>query len=113
VLYQGIRCLIWVLLLGVPLGYCLWARNFCRGFWVTWIIWICVWFIMGILITRWALLVEKATGDYPDCGMACTMPLLGLVAGWLPGLMFGAVGEGFGRMFRKRGSMVKSNETDI
>jgi uncharacterized membrane protein YqaE (UPF0057 family) len=99
ILYQSIRILLVVLLFVVPFGYCLLIGNLKKGFWFTWIVWSVVIFVFGMLLPTLAVLRERATGTQSD--IMCGGFVLGILTGWLPGLIFASIGEIFHNVFVK------------
>lgn len=90
-IFWGIRILLLVLLFVVPFLYCVTNGNFKKGFWFTWIVWSVVVFLFGISLPYWAEIRERATGEPTD--IMCGGFVLGILTGWLPGLMFAYVGK--------------------
>ena len=75
----------------VPVVYSIANGSFKKAFWFTWVTWSIVIFLNGLFIPSMAVLFEKATGevaDYDGFGF-----ILGLMVGWLPGLIFASGGE--------------------
>ncbi|MHC4638119.1 MAG: hypothetical protein ACYTBV_11560 [Planctomycetota bacterium] len=100
ILLQTIQILLLVLLFVIPLVYCTCKGDFKKGFWFTWIVWIAVIFIYGIFLPTIGYLQEKATGEAPD--IACGGFVLGVVWGWLPGLVLASIGWTIHKIFFRK-----------
>lgn len=105
VLQRIIQIILFVLLVAMPFGYCVIRGHFKKGFWFTWIVWSVVIFVFGMLLPALGALREKVTGQQPD--MMCGGFVLGILTGWLPGLVFSFVGKFLHNIFMK--SFLKNN----
>ncbi|MFZ9033556.1 MAG: hypothetical protein ACO21J_06355 [Anaerohalosphaeraceae bacterium] len=102
-LLQTIRTLFLVLLFIVPFAYSIRKGDFKKCFRVSWAIWSLVWFVYGFTLPGLAILIKKATGEYPDI-TGVTM-LIGIMFGWLPSLVLASLGSVFHNKFVKKKSV--------
>jgi hypothetical protein len=91
VLYYAIILMLFIFLIVVPLVYCIKKGEFKSGFTFTWVAWMIVWFIYGFFLPAFCVIIEKAIGK--PCDITCVTMFFGIMAGWLPGLIFGAIGK--------------------
>jgi len=89
-IYYAAPIVLLLLLTAVPLSYCIKKVTFRQGFYFTWILWAIVWFIWGIMLPAYCAIEEKATGETPDFDGGAF--IIGIVAGWVPGFIFGYIG---------------------
>jgi hypothetical protein len=79
-----------LMLIIVPLLYCMKKRCFLKVFLFTWAFWAIGWFVYGFFVPAFWVIHERATGNPQDMdGFAI---LIGIVVGWIPGIVFGCLG---------------------
>jgi hypothetical protein len=79
-----------LILIIVPLIYCWKKRCFLKVFLFTYAFWAIGWLVYGFFVPAFCVIHERATGKTPDMDGGAI--LIGIAAGWIPGIIFGCLG---------------------
>jgi len=92
-LYIAIPICFLIALFLIPLVYAVYSRDYKKTFRFTWIIWSIALFFWELFLPGYASIMMKATGRTPDIMIAVPLLFVGVLIGWLPGLIFGAIAK--------------------
>ena len=108
-----IALVMFVILVVVPLILSMGKMSYWRCFWITWAIWVVAWLLFDAgFIPWWADEIYRTTGRGINTGNSICFPL-GLLLGWIPGLVIPKIGGVIRRWLKRPKLNGGSHETNI